>query len=362
VFANNTGPGVNGESAAGIGTEGESSSGSFEGAGVEGESLHHTGSDAAGAFGLTLIYGSGAPNYGVLGYGSLYGIYGQAGNTGLSSTGPGYGVFGQDNAGSTSKDYNAGVTGLSAYGTGIFAEAAGAPTLGLVGTGTPIGLYAVGKTSSNTTVHDYGIVEESDSLGIGAYNTSSYNATIISESGNGLYGDDFIEGIADFDGSPTVPFYVDYTGHGYFAGGLTTPKGSYLRTKGASGAVSTSYGMNATKPELEDVGDGQLVNGRGVVKFDSKLADVIRELGGGHSTIPFEYRVVAKPLRIDGERLASVDTLSASENNPALAGKTMRPERLPVPLSPEQRLKNRIGTEAYAKQMLMMKNRFAATP
>jgi len=95
VFANSdTGPGVEGESAHGVGALGESSSGSFYGAGIEGESLDHTGSDAAGAFGLTLLSNGVAPNYGVLGYGSLYGVYGQAGNTGLSSTGPGYGVFG----------------------------------------------------------------------------------------------------------------------------------------------------------------------------------------------------------------------------------------------------------------------------
>ncbi len=78
----------------------------------------------------------------------------------------------------------------------------------------------------------------------------------------------------------------------------------------------------------------------------------------GHATIAFEYRIVAKPLHLDGERLARV---SASDTTGArIGGPGIKPEQLPLPLSPEQRLKNRIGTEAYAKHMLTLKNKLTA--
>jgi hypothetical protein len=142
-----------------------------------------------------------------------------------------------------------------------------------------------------------------------------------------------------------------------------------------------------TTPQLEDVGSATLSSGRAVVRFDAALADVIdvragyrvfltpdgdskglyveqktaggfvvRESQGGRSTIAFDYRIVAKPLRLHGERLARVvePTVTASH-----AGS--QPERLPLPLSPEQRLKNQIGTAAYAKLMLTLRNRLAAT-
>jgi hypothetical protein len=389
-----------------VGALGESSSGSFEGAGIEGESLDHTGSDAAGAFGLTLLSNGVAPNYGVIGYGSLYGVYGQAGNTGLSSTGPGYGVFGQDNAGKKTADYNSGVTGLSAYGTGIFALAAGAPSLGIAGTGRPIGLYAVADTDGGSgrasLPNDYaaaavGVEAESNATAFSASNTYFASEGYFVQTdlstltpGNGEF---FIYGrqVTTSNGTTTDSnnWYVDAEGDEYLAGTVTDAGGTNLHTQGVSGTVATAYGENATTPQLEDVGYGALVNGRGVVKFDAALADVIdvrpgyhvfltpdgdskslyveqktasgfvvREAQSGRSTIAFEYRIVAKPLRLKGERLARV-----TDSNAAVvhgSAKATISQALPLPLSPEQHLKNRIGTAAYAKLMLTLRNRFTA--
>ncbi len=203
----NTGIGIRGTSVSNTGFYGASGSGNASAPGVEGESTRSTGSDAASAFGLAYLSGKPAPAYGTIAYGSAYGMFGEAANPGTSSSNPVYGIFGFDNMGGASADYNAGVTGVSNYGTGIFAEAAGAPTVGLVGSGTPIGLYAVGKKSSSSP-HDYGIVEESDDLGIAAYNTRNNTEIIIGEQDYGLYGPDFIEGIGNATGNGTqsVPF------------------------------------------------------------------------------------------------------------------------------------------------------------
>jgi hypothetical protein len=159
-----------------------------------------------------------------------------------------------------------------------------------------------------------------------------------------------------------------------------------MSTKGSSGAVVDAYGENTTTPELEDVGYGQLANGRAVVKVDAALADVtdvrpgyhvfltpdgdcnglyvesktaagfvVRELHGGRSTSSFEYRIVAKPLRSQGQRLAHVTAADT-----AVVPIGTKPVHLPLPLSPEQRMKNQIGTTAYAKLMLTLRNRLTA--
>jgi hypothetical protein len=149
--------------------------------------------------------------------------------------------------------------------------------------------------------------------------------------------------------------------------------------------MMTAYGENATTPELEDVGYGTVVNGRAAVKFDAALADVIdarpgyhvfltpdgdskglyveqktaagfvvREQQGGRSAVAFEYRIVAKPLRLHGERLARV-----IDSDTKVVPIGAKPERLPLPLSPEQRLKNRIGIDDYARRMLSLRNRLS---
>jgi len=380
AFANNTGIGVEGLSAGADGVYGAASSGTIYGAGVEGESLKQTGADAAGTFGLTLLADGVAPNYGVVSYGSLYGVYGQAGNTGLSSTGPGFGVFGQDNAGSKSADYNVGVTGLSVYNTGVLAEASGAPTESFYGSGLPIGLYAVGKKDGNG--EDAGLVAESDSFVGNFYNTTTNGITNILTPTNLISGTDSGGGF----------YSISNAGNMILSGELTTGHGGpYLRTTGASGRTVTAYSEHTTMPEMADVGEAQLVNGRAFVKIDAALADVIdvrsgyhvfvtpegdsnglyvvkgadgfvvREQHGGRSTLDFEYRIVAKPREENGARLARVTDLSPHIDVLG-AGASKKPQQIPLPLSPEERLKRKIGVQAYAEMMTALSNRLAPLP
>ncbi|MBD5656507.1 MAG: hypothetical protein IAI50_15195, partial [Candidatus Eremiobacteraeota bacterium] len=47
----------------------------------------------------------------------------------------------------------------------------------------------------------------------------------------------------------------------------------------------------------------------------------VRELRGGHSSLSFEYRIVAKPLGEDGVRLAAAPPLPKHENDRFTAGR-----------------------------------------
>lgn len=96
----------------------------------------------------------------------------------------------------------------------------------------------------------------------------------------------------------------------------------------------TEYAPRETVPTMEDLGEGQLTDGRAVVALDPKFASVIdqhanylvfltpegdcrglyvaqktptaftvRELQGGRSTLQFDYRIVAKPYGDNAPRL-----------------------------------------------------------
>jgi hypothetical protein len=177
-----------------------------------------------------------------------------------------------------------------------------------------------------------------------------------------------------YDKTATTNFYVDNSGSDFLSGTLRTSKGTYVQTRGTSGTTLTSYGQRSTMPTLEDMGEAQLVNGRAFVPIDAKFADVIdrrstylvfitpggdskglyvtqksgagfvvREQQAGRSTLPFDYKIVAKPIDDDGARLAVAPALKV----PGFANRT-RAQNIPRPLSPQQRLRQRLGPAAYA--------------
>jgi hypothetical protein len=98
------------------------------------------------------------------------------------------------------------------------------------------------------------------------------------------------------------------------------------------------YAPRETVPTMEDLGEGQLTNGRAVVKLEPRFASAIdqhanylvfltpegdcrglyvaqktgsaftvQELQGGRSTLQFDYRIVAKPYGDDATRLPVTD-------------------------------------------------------
>jgi hypothetical protein len=170
------------------------------------------------------------------------------------------------------------------------------------------------------------------------------------------------------------------------SGTLTTSKGTYVRAKGSSGAALREYGERMTAPQVEDVGEAQLSNGRAYVPIDARLADTIdrrteyhvfvtpegecnglfvtqktaagftvRELHGGRSSLPFEYRIVAKPVDENGARLAALPAETMPKNPARERG--LKPQAIAPPLSIEDDLKRRLGPQGYAKALAALRAR-----
>jgi hypothetical protein len=86
---------------------------------------------------------------------------------------------------------------------------------------------------------------------------------------------------------------------------------------------------------------------------------LVREQHGGRSTVPFDYRIVAKPREERGTRLARVTPVAPGLDSPAV-GDRARARQIPLPLSPEERLKRNIGPQAYAEIIAALSKRFAS--
>jgi hypothetical protein len=131
---------------------------------------------------------------------------------------------------------------------------------------------------------------------------------------------------------------MDNSGNLAIAGILTTGGSCSIgcaRTPGGPGARVATYAPRESEPTMEDVGEAQLVSGQTYVRLDPAFANVIdqrasylvfitpegdsrglfvtqktisgfsvHENQGGHSTLAFSYRIVAKPYGITAPRLA----------------------------------------------------------
>jgi hypothetical protein len=366
----NSGIGIRGTSVTNTGFYGASGSGNFMTPGVDGESTNATGQDAAGSFGLRGLLSGAAPAYGVLGYGSIYGVSGETVASGTSSSTTGYGVYGYDGSDGA---FNAAIFGESVNGSGVIAESNATPNTALLGQ-FPIGLYAVADAEGNGAI---GIEAESDETALEAHNTGG---SYVELAGPG----DLIYAGMGGGGS----FVIDERGNEMLAGKLTTSQGTYLRKKGGSGTTRIAYGAQVTAPQIEDVGEGTLTNGRAVVAIDPALADtidmrrpyhvfitpdgdcnqlyvaqktpsgfVVRESHGGRSTLDFDYRIVAKPIDDDGARLAVAAPLP--KISPLAGMHTGRTGHVTT-LTAEQRLKARLGPQGYAKALAALLSRVTA--
>jgi hypothetical protein len=339
---------------------------------VEGESTNNAGADAAGAFGLTFLATNKAPQFGAIGYGRGDGMYGESESPGTQYN-FGYGLFGRETQGVSTGDFNAGVLGQSNYGYGIVAESNGSPSINFNGSGRPVGLYAVANKNGNNPA--YGVVAESNSVALvaeyrgsggGQINIGDESYAIDSESGSG-----------------GLNFKFDYSGNETLTGSLTTSKGTYVRTAGRDGSQRIAYGARTATPQIEDVGEGTLTNGRGTVAIDAALANsidmhrayhvfltpegdsnglyvsqktpagfVVREQHGGRANIAFEYRVVAKPIDENGERLA----IAAPIERPANLSNAIGEQHAHAPESPQEMLRRQLGPQRYAKALSALRS------
>lgn len=132
-----------------------------------------------------------------------------------------------------------------------------------------------------------------------------------------------------------VIFYVDSNGNVSYDGSLN----NFARH--ADGTVVRSFTATTSTPIVEDFGTAQLAAGAAAVALDKTFASsidaragyrvfltpdgdtrglyvasktptgfVVREAGGGHATLPFDYRIVATKLGESGQRMAVMNPAS----------------------------------------------------
>lgn len=265
------------------------------------------------------VYGEG-PDYGVLGRAAYgYAVYGETANgSGFfgNATGYGMGSFGYSK-------YGYGVYAQSTYGTGLRSDISGGG-FSVVGTSTN-GMGAGADFEGGR----YGIVGRANSSGFPLVLTdSSYNNV----------------------------FYVSGTGDVYLHGQMH----SFLRTAG--GATVSSYTPKSSQPTVEDTGTAQLTAGAATVMLDPTFAATIdqsaayrvfltpdgdthglfvaqktprgfsvRETQGGHSTLAFDYRIVATGQGQVGKRmmLQPAAEVPSAPSPPAAAPARPKPPKLP---------------------------------
>jgi hypothetical protein len=365
-----SGIGLSGSSTTGTGVSGVSGSGTFLDPGVDGESSNNsTEGDAGGLFGGKALTPGKGPEYGLVSYGAVDGIFAETKDRGNSAN-PGYAISALDpvSSASSSGDFNVAVLGKSTVGTAVLGEANSTPGLSIFGA-APVGVYATAATFSGTgNPYAFAFFGETNSWGVDIHNVNN-GAAVYLVTPSDIFEAEGTSGSA----------YIDYNGNETLSGTLTTSGGTYVRTSGSNGAAMLEYSGRATAPEVEDVGEAQLTNGRAYVPIDARLSETIdrrvayyvfvtpegdcnglyvtqkspagfavREFRGGRTSLAFQYRIVAKPVDEDGVRLATAPALPKHADD-GFGKHSGLAQRLPALVSPEQRLRQRIGNQAYAE-------------
>ena len=338
VYAAGTGASATGVyattgSAAGYGVEGVNASGN--GTGVYGTAAHFgVQGIATGSSNTVGVFGAGVD--GLQGSGTLHGVY-AAGN-GAGS----YGVYSITTAGT------AGIYGVFQSGSVLGSEGPweldsdpGANFSLAVNTQPQAGVWADTNWNGDATAgQDYApaLLATADANVAGILINNSNNVPTILAENYGAAGGD------GFGGAPT-PDVVRAVGRGgscsLTGGGDAACTGvlkSVVATKGSAGADRVeTYSVQSAENWFEDAGTAQIVNGAGRVNLESVFGQTVNtgveyhvfltpdgdckglyvsaktasgfevhELGGGASSIAFEYRIMAKRVGYENMRLANV--------------------------------------------------------
>ncbi|HTX58026.1 MAG TPA: hypothetical protein VMH02_00015 [Verrucomicrobiae bacterium] len=243
-------------------------------------------------------------------------------------------VLGKDLATTTS--YNDGVFGTSTRGMGVYGKSSG----GIGVTGTLAGPLSTGTKFTPAAM------EGLDNTG-----TGSFALIGISQRGDGVYGQSNSSsnklaalnayapnGAYIFYGSAQSGSAVAMDNQGnIFTTGLVYTNGSCSAGCDARHRVR-SAAVTAAAPTIEDSGEAQLVRGAVYVSLDPRFADAVdmhqrylvfltpegdtaglyvsartpagftvREIGNGHSSLAFAYRIVAHPYGTTYARLPYVE-------------------------------------------------------
>jgi hypothetical protein len=289
------------------------------------------------------VKGTSTAGNGIVGttfFGSTTVANGTAGVTGADSSTSGAfdkGVFGTTKIG-------AGVKGTAVTGIGIWGKVSGAGTAVRAETSNDNATLFDGKDASGTHVLrvDSGGDEFLAATLFGGQSFNSVDGVDGEGTQEGVVGQGLTNGAADvyatgvggaliLDGvnSGNVQVLkVDDSGNETITGQIFTAGvcSSGCVNSHQPGPRVVSYMPREAEPTMEDVGEGQLVNGRGYVSIASDFASVVdrtreyfvfltpngdsrglyvsersatgfavHENGGGRSTLSFDYRIVAKP-------------------------------------------------------------------
>jgi hypothetical protein len=258
------------------------------------------------------------------------------------------------------------------YGTGIYVTA-GADGNGIqsFGTQTAGSIGVLGALSnSNGFSNSYFLLESDDGLdsGIWADGANGQEAALIATS------DDLSAGIFFNDSSASSTILVLNNYSGGPTGNAQPGIGNVLRAGGPGGTCGINQSGNiactgqvkslVTTPDgqrqvetytvqsaenwIEDYGAGQLSNGSATITLDPAFVETVNtgvdfhvfltpgadcqglyvshktassfevhELGGGHGTVPFDYKIVAKRRGLEAQRLVDVTTRMKLESDAA---------------------------------------------
>ncbi len=314
------------------------------------------------------VSGTSSTNSGLLGNSSAsYGVVGRTHNA--STTVGRAGVLGTDlnpNGGTA----NAGVLGTSAAGTGI----AGQSDSGYGVSGTSNDYFAVvGQSTSGTGVYGqslengpgvYGISGSGYGVGAFSYNGEAALLAVDNNSSGVAILAQAPTGAAVFDGFNADTgdvVSIDASGNMILAGTLTQKGSPMIATASSVGPQVATFGERSSSATVEDMGEARLVSGHAFVPLDRTFASVIdktakylvfltpegdnrglyasgysaagfnvTESGGGHSTLSFDYRVVAKPYDAASVRLPAMSMYAQLRRNrslPHLARPALIPKR-----------------------------------
>src|SRR5579872_2253324 len=303
----------------------------------------------------TAIKGNSTAGNGIVGttfFNSTSVSNGLAGVTGSDSSTSGAfdkGVFGTTKIG-------AGVKGTAVTGVGIWGKVTGAGTAVRAETsnanatlfdGRGVGSAQVLRVDANGDEFASGAIFGGQSFNSveGVDGEGTFEGTIgqgLSSSGTDLYATG-VAGALILDGvnSGNVQVLkIDDSGNETITGQIITAGicSSGCVNAHQPGKRVISYMPREAEPTMEDVGEGQLVNGRGYVSIASDFASVVdrtrqyfvfltpngdsrglyvsdrtatgftvRENGSGRSTLSFDYRIVAKPYGESMPRLPSMN-------------------------------------------------------
>jgi hypothetical protein len=357
IFGNSTqGTAINGTSGTAYGVYGETDTGTTNFGGVYGKDASSVGGNYGVVGESTLGKGVAAFNVGT--YPGTLGAttsdallaHSMGGNDSIDSYVYGGGYFANyfyDDAGLYDGWFEAAGSGSVAL-VAISDASKGGEFAAAVADG--VGAMAFGKSGNQQFP-----VLAADEEAPGTYSFAAYNDTPGNSGGGpGVFNETFvISDTHNFSGDGfTNGTDVNISGDVYVTGRVYTQcevlnlfpertgadclNGPYV-TRASTGAKIRTYPANQSLPTMEDFGEAQLSNGQAAVSLEKTFAStidtkrsylvfitpegecnvlyvatktpagfIVREAKGGHSTIAFQYRIVAHPYGDSSERLAAI--------------------------------------------------------